>query len=58
MHTMNFKPESLPNSLQPFLEKISATILPTVSMQLTPNDRLIVWQSKVGGKPYLPLDVA
>lgn len=58
MNTMNFKPESLPNTLQPFLEKISATILPTVSMQLTPNDRLTVWQSKVGGKPYLPLDVA
>jgi uncharacterized protein YwqG len=58
MNTMNFKPETLPNSLQPFLEKISATILPTVSMQLTPDDRLTVWQSKVGGKPYLPLDVA
>ena len=55
---MNLQPENLPNTLHPYLDKISATILPTVSMQLMPNDRLTVWQSKVGGKPYLPLDVA
>ncbi|ENX32122.1 hypothetical protein F889_04022 [Acinetobacter colistiniresistens] len=53
---MNFKAETLPNSMQPYLEKISATIQPTVTMQLTANDNLSVWQSKVGGAPYLPLD--
>ncbi|EOR02988.1 DUF1963 domain-containing protein [Acinetobacter sp. ANC 3926] len=53
---MNFKPETLQNSLQPYLEKISATILPTVTMQLTPCDELTLWQSKIGGQPYLPLD--
>lgn len=53
---MNFKSETLPNSVQPYLEKISATIQPTVTMQLTANDNLSVWQSKVGGVPYLPLD--
>lgn len=58
MSTMNFKVESLPNSLQPFLEKISATILPTVTLQLSSNDALTVWQSKIGGEPYLPLDTA
>lgn len=58
MSTMNFKPETLPNSLQPFLEKISATVLPTVTLQLSSNDALTVWQSKIGGEPYLPLDTA
>ncbi|EPG35474.1 YwqG family protein [Acinetobacter colistiniresistens] len=53
---MNFKVEALPNSLQPYLEKISSTIQPTVTMQLNANDNLSVWQSKVGGVPYLPLD--
>ncbi|WP_436898843.1 YwqG family protein [Acinetobacter gyllenbergii] len=53
---MNFKSETLPNSVQPYLEKITATILPTVSMQLTPSDELTLWQSKIGGQPYLPLD--
>ncbi len=53
---MNLQPENLPTTLHPYLEKITATILPTVSLQLSPNDALTVWQSKIGGKPYLPLD--
>jgi len=55
---MNLQAENLPNTLHPYLEKISATILPTVSMQLTANDDLALWQSKIGGKPYLPLEAA
>jgi len=55
---MNLQPENLPNTLHPYLEKISATILPTVTLQLSSNDALTVWQSKIGGEPYLPLDTA
>lgn len=55
---MNLQAEHLPNTLHPYLEKISATILPTVTMQLTASDDLTLWQSKIGGQPYLPLEVA
>lgn len=51
-------PENLPSILHPYLEKISATMLPTVTMQLTLSDELTLWQSKIGGQPYLPLDVS
>ncbi|MBP8006315.1 MAG: DUF1963 domain-containing protein [Acinetobacter sp.] len=55
---MKLQPENLPSTLHPYLEKISATMLPTVSMQLTASDDLTLWQSKIGGQPYLPLEVA
>lgn len=55
---MNLQAEHLPHTLHPYLEKISATILPTVTMQLTARDDLSLWQSKIGGEPYLPLDTA
>ncbi|MEB3791795.1 YwqG family protein [Acinetobacter sp. IK40] len=55
---MNLQAEHLPHTLHPYLEKISATILPTVTMQLTTCDDLSLWQSKIGGEPYLPLDTA
>ena len=55
---MNLQAEHLPHTLHPYLEKISATILPTVTMQLTARDDLSLWQSKIGGEPYLPLDSA
>lgn len=55
---MNLQAEHLPHTLHPYLEKISATILPTVTMQLTASDNLSLWQSKIGGEPYLPLDTA
>ncbi|MFV5190915.1 YwqG family protein [Acinetobacter courvalinii] len=55
---MNLQAEHLPHTLHPYLEKISATILPTVTMQLTASDDLSLWQSKIGGEPYLPLDTA
>ncbi|RSN80823.1 DUF1963 domain-containing protein [Acinetobacter baumannii] len=55
---MNLQAEHLPHTLHPYLEKISATILPTVTMQLTASDNLSLWQSKIGGDPYLPLDSA
>ncbi|ENU31758.1 hypothetical protein F991_00527 [Acinetobacter sp. CIP-A165] len=54
---MKLQPENLPSTLHPYLEKISATMLPTVTMQLTPSDDLTLWQSKIGGQPYLPLDI-
>lgn len=45
----------LPIQLQPFHEKILATILPSVNLTLTPATELSLWQSKIGGHPYLPL---
>ncbi|MFW2057054.1 DUF1963 domain-containing protein [Acinetobacter haemolyticus] len=55
---MKLLPENLPSILHPYLEKISATMLPTVTMKLTLSDELTLWQSKIGGQPYLPLDVS
>jgi uncharacterized protein YwqG len=53
---MNLQAEHLPNTLHPYLEKISATILPAVEMTLTASKTLSLWQSKIGGLPYLPLN--
>lgn len=55
---MNFAFEALPEVLKPYKEKIEATLKPTVQMNLKSCDRLSLWQSKVGGQPYLPLDMA
>lgn len=50
--------EKLTNPLlAPFRERLLATAKPSVEMQLTLAEDLPLWQSKVGGKPYLPLNV-
>lgn len=40
----------------PYRDSIAASQRPTVNITLQPSESLSVWQSKVGGVPYLPLD--
>ncbi|EMS1064554.1 DUF1963 domain-containing protein [Providencia stuartii] len=46
---------ALPDNLKPFVDKITATAKPTIEMQLTPVEQPILWESRIGGMPYLPL---
>lgn len=45
---------SLPAILRPYRERIEATLRPRITMLATPRDHLTLWQSKLGGLPYLP----
>ena len=45
----------LPVALSPFKDKIQATVKPTIEMTLVPATDLTLWESRVGGIPYLPL---
>ncbi|EPG7577768.1 MULTISPECIES: YwqG family protein [Providencia] len=47
---------SLPDVIKPFADKIKATKKPFVKMALTPVDNYVLWESRVGGMPYLPLN--
>lgn len=49
--------DDLPFELLPFKNNILATVKPVIEITLSPADDLPLWASKVGGKPYLPLDV-
>ena len=42
----------------PYRDSIAASQRPTANITLQPSASLSVWQSKVGGVPYLPLDAA
>lgn len=46
-----------PDLLKPYLEKIKQTERPCIEMTLTPSEQISLWQSHVGGQPYLPSDV-
>lgn len=48
---------NLPPELLPYKANILATVKPVIEITLSPADDLPLWASKVGGKPYLPLDV-
>ena len=52
---MSINWDQLPTSVQTFKTKIQATEKPSIEMTLKPAEVLTLWQSKVGGKPYLPL---
>lgn len=43
--------------LAPYREQLLATKKPSIEMNLSPAENLPLWQSKVGGKPYLPLEM-
>lgn len=43
--------------LAPYREQLLATAKPSVEMELSPAKNLPLWQSKVGGNPYLPLEM-
>lgn len=47
---------TLPEVLKPFLTKITDTVKPTLEMTLTPVENPQLWDSRIGGIPYLPLD--
>lgn len=46
--------DDLPNVLLPYKDKILATVKPVINITLSPTKDLLLWASKVGGKPYLP----
>ncbi|MDX2134389.1 MAG: DUF1963 domain-containing protein [Saprospiraceae bacterium] len=46
---------SLPTALEPFREQISRTALPYSRITPLPARATELWESKVGGHPYLPL---
>lgn len=43
--------------IAPYAEGIIASQQPTINITLQPSESLSVWQSKVGGVPYLPLHI-
>lgn len=49
--------DDLPAELLPFKDNILATVKPVIEITLSPAQNLELWTSKVGGKPYLPLEV-
>ena len=46
---------SLPICLQPYQVQILETQKESIEMTLLPSEHLNLWQSKVGGEPYLPI---
>jgi len=44
----------LPKELEPFLDKLEASVKPFVKIIPTKSYKLTLWQSKFGGLPYLP----
>lgn len=57
MKNIEEKLANLPPELLPYKDNILATVKPVIDIKLSPADDLPLWASKVGGKPYLPLDV-
>lgn len=55
---MTIELQQLPVALQAYKNQILASAKPSIEMQLSPSEHLNLWQSKVGGQPYLPLGVS
>ena len=51
--TINFN--DLAVCLQPYKDQILATQKESIEMTLLLSEHLTLWQSKVGGEPYLPI---
>ena len=49
---------NLPDILKPYQASIAASIKPFTRIQAVPDQPLRLWQSKFGGMPYLPKDMA
>lgn len=47
----------LPPELLPYKDKILATIKPVINIDLSKSDKLTIYSSKFGGKPYLPKEM-
>ena len=52
---MSISFDELPESLQPYKDQIAATQKDSIEINLLSADQLTLWQSKVGGAPYLPI---
>ena len=52
-----YRLDDLPAVLLPYQDKILATAQPSILLHLCHAEDLPLWQSKVGGKPYLPLNM-
>lgn len=53
---MNVDWNNLPESIQPFKSQILVSKRNCIELHLIPCKKLTLWQSNVGGKPYLPID--
>ncbi|OTG84082.1 YwqG family protein [Acinetobacter sp. ANC 4648] len=53
---MNMSWSDIPETIQPYKEKILITATPSLEMTLVSDDNLALWQSKVGGAPYVPVN--
>ena len=54
---MNLEWSELPESIQQYKAQILPTKKPAIALKLSPAETLTLWQSKVGGAPYLPLNM-
>ncbi|OTG64697.1 YwqG family protein [Acinetobacter silvestris] len=52
---MNVNWNDIPEAIQPYKDKILITAQSSFEMSLVSDEHLALWQSKVGGEPYLPL---
>ncbi len=52
---MSINLNELPAALQAYKQQIAATKKDSIEISLLPAEHLEIWQSKVGGHPYLPL---
>lgn len=52
---MSLNWNDVPEIFQPFKDKISSTLKSSIEIDIQPEQDLTLWQSKIGGKPYLPL---
>ncbi|MDX2072682.1 MAG: YwqG family protein, partial [Haliscomenobacter sp.] len=51
-------PLQLPSILEKFQEKVEATLNHTIRIKPSAQAPIYLWQSKIGGKPYWPKDMA
>ncbi len=49
---------SLPAAMEPFREKLLQTKMPFIRATAQPSRNTKLWESKVGGQPYLPKNAA
>ena len=47
----------LPSELSTYQQSIEATLKQSIEIALIPENKMSLWQSKVGGEPYLPLGI-
>ena len=45
---------NLPAAIEPFREKLLETKQPFIRIKTQPTRKLNLWESKVGGQPYMP----